>query len=539
MPDTERPQEHQEDENVGVISDIETNDGTDSLAPASTKKDASTAWAEQLGPEGVHNKETPEQTVKDNYTVKLSELFSKLDELDKGIKAANEIKEAYAQLVQETSDIRERASASKTEIDSIKDEALVKKGTIEAEAASISKTKADLESEMTAVSKTKTDLDTSLQAMQSKAKEIEGLQGTITTNATMSDSELKSLQESLAGVKALIGVASTNLDSVTQKTANFNELAVKADAAHKELITHQAAVGGKTTEIESLYTNTQKLYTELFTDSVDKASNTTVKPSIRTEIQNLNSQAKAQVQEIQNVFKSTSSDFDKIKAEFTSDRTKFITEANDQFAALKTAIEKEIRSLLPGAGAAGLASSFFDAKSKYAATPFREDPKKASTKIERAFHYLRSLLISFSFYVLFVGPLLYVFFYLHSHFDSATPGSENTTAWNIFLRVAYVSPLVLISLFGLSSINLYRRLYEEYNHKQRVMELYHSFKEELADDENQKKELLEIMLKTVKDKPSLVMHHYEKDLLQRFSQIVKKSRKDDNANAAMVSSGAP
>ncbi len=73
-------------------------------------------------------------------------------------------------------------------------------------------------------------------------------------------------------------------------------------------------------------------------------------------------------------------------------------------------------------------------------------------------------------------------------------------------------PLAAISAFGWSSIRLYRRLYEEYNHKQRVMQLYHSFKDEIGDSEEHKNALLAIMLSAVGDKPSLAMHHYDKNI---------------------------
>ena len=51
-----------------------------------------------------------------------------------------------------------------------------------------------------------------------------------------------------------------------------------------------------------------------------------------------------------------------------------------------------------------------------------------------------------------------------------------------------------------------RKLYEEYNHKHRVMQLYNSFLKELKEtgttEEQQK--LREIMLETVQDKSSLI-----------------------------------
>lgn len=540
MPDVEQPQKGPEKEDAQTVNDVDMTSGIDKKEPAPLQNEAFLTPAEASRQNRTENSSAVgtdgsfvERTAQDDYVEKISELTAKLHELDAGISKVSEAKAVYAQLVTEIEDIRDKAVTSRAEIDNIKNEILVRKGALETEVESVLKTTTALAEEVAAASKEKADLDTELLAIKGKENEIAGLQNTVAANTTTTDTETKSLQQKLIDLKALIDTVTTKTGEVTQKTTNFTELAAKADAAQKELDTNQATVAGKIGEIETFHADTQKLYAELFTDSVDKENNT-VKQSMKGEIEKLNSQAKAHAQEIQQLLKGTSANVEKIKADFQSENTQIISETNDRFTQLKIDLEKEIRSLLPGAGAAGLASSFFDAKSKYAATPFREDLQNENTKFARAFYWIKGRIAPLTFYVLFVGPLLYVFFYLHKHLDPSAPGNDKITALNLFLRIAYVSPLVAISLFGLSSINLYRRLYEEYNHKQRVMELYHSFKEELADDESQKKELIEIMLKTVKDKPSLVMHHYEKDFFQRAGQLVRRSVKDNDVDKAPV-----
>lgn len=72
----------------------------------------------------------------------------------------------------------------------------------------------------------------------------------------------------------------------------------------------------------------------------------------------------------------------------------------------------------------------------------------------------------------------------------------------LIVRFLIVLPLATLSGFGFASLQNYRKLYEAYNHKQRVMELYGSFSEEIKanGDDEQKKALLTIMLNTVASK---------------------------------------
>jgi hypothetical protein len=72
----------------------------------------------------------------------------------------------------------------------------------------------------------------------------------------------------------------------------------------------------------------------------------------------------------------------------------------------------------------------------------------------------------------------------------------------IALRFLVAVPLATISTFGFVSLSLYRRMYEQYNHKQRVMELYVSFKSEVDANGNveQKEKLITVMLDSVAEK---------------------------------------
>jgi hypothetical protein len=98
---------------------------------------------------------------------------------------------------------------------------------------------------------------------------------------------------------------------------------------------------------------------------------------------------------------------------------------------------------------------------------------------------------------------------------------------NLFtLRLLITIPLGTISWLGWTSIRLNRRMYEEYNYKQRVMELYHSFKNEITENgtPDQKQALLGIMLSVAGSKPDLGLHeqNLKETLLGVFRKVVDK-----------------
>ena len=113
---------------------------------------------------------------------------------------------------------------------------------------------------------------------------------------------------------------------------------------------------------------------------------------------------------------------------------------------------------------------------------------------------------------MFIVPLTFMVYLLFDLFHDIKSADIDEKV--ILFRALITLPLAAISLFGWSSIRLSRRLYEEYNHKQRVMQLYHSFKDEVEGHgtEEHKQALLSIMLKAVDDKPSLAMHKYDKGI---------------------------
>ncbi len=192
--------------------------------------------------------------------------------------------------------------------------------------------------------------------------------------------------------------------------------------------------------------------------------------------------------------------FEKISNDFNGSRDKQKSETEK----LRLELSREIRALLPDAATAGLASAYVDAKDRYT----RKTP------------------IVF-FYTLFIVPLGILAWMIHDMFKQFDP--HDFDAKLLVFRLGFSIPLVALSVFGARSIAFYRKLYEEYNHKQRVMQLYHGFMDKIKDGgtREQKQELMNIMLEAVKDKPypNVADHLHNKSLAVPGLSVNKASSK--------------
>ena len=167
-------------------------------------------------------------------------------------------------------------------------------------------------------------------------------------------------------------------------------------------------------------------------------------------------------------------------------------------------IKTEIRDLLPGAGAAGLSKTYFEAKKRYGVLSVNEMVGGISNN---KMHLTTTGFKTLLFYSMFIVPLVAI---VLMFYDIVLNSDDYEKLGNLvysflLIRVFIAAPLAGISWFGLYSIRVNRQLYEEYNHKQRVMELYHSFSDVLEEynAEEYAKNLLGIMMETVNAKPSL------------------------------------
>ena len=167
-------------------------------------------------------------------------------------------------------------------------------------------------------------------------------------------------------------------------------------------------------------------------------------------------------------------------------------------------LEEIIRGLLPEAGAAGLASTYFEAKKRYGVL---SDNELVGGIWNNKLHLVTKGFKTLLFYSMFIVPLLFIVWMFYGVISEPNKYKDlGGIGYALLLfRIFLVAPLAGISFFGLYSIRVNRQLYEEYNHKQRVMELYHSFTDMLSDygAEDYAQNLLGIMMETVNTKPSL------------------------------------
>ena len=208
----------------------------------------------------------------------------------------------------------------------------------------------------------------------------------------------------------------------------------------------------------------------------------------------------------------------------------YIKNQQEDYKKLRQGLETEIRDLFPEAGTSGLSSAYFEAKRRYGAVPYKkltEDEEAAKTKwhfLKIWGHYIATNTKGIMFYTLFIAPLvaiitLMVYGKSWGLDEFIINNKLNFNAlWNRFF---ISSPFAVISWFGWSSIRLNRRLYEEYNHKQRVMQLYRSFIKQIT-DETQKKRLVNIMLENVSDKPSIAVRS-GKEKRSLFERVARKT----------------
>lgn len=348
-----------------------------------------------------------------------------------------------------------------------------------------------------------------------KIAELEISLGTLKTERDA----LKNIVEEIDKIRTEAADVQTAALSDVQKISETNErfltLKTQAEQASEELSIKTGNASEKISEIEATYNRIRDQRAELIEDRT--AEDGTVQKSIATIIRDKEGELRQAIEQTKSDQSAASSDWATIKATFTTELTELLASSKGDFESLRSRLEREIQELLPGAGAAGLSSAYVDAKAKYGPSKFVYLGSESDSKWWKVFlawivYCIQSYATPLFLYAIFLGPLIPVFVYFRDLLDFAKEHPKELTTDLLLLRTAIAVPLLTVSVFGLSSIRLYRRLYEEYNHKQRVMQLYDSFKREFAKvgDEEQQKALLAIMLATVGDKPSLAMHKYDK-----------------------------
>ncbi len=187
-----------------------------------------------------------------------------------------------------------------------------------------------------------------------------------------------------------------------------------------------------------------------------------------------------------------------------------------------------IDTLLSMAGAAKFGKNYFEAKKRYGGLSFHE---MAGGFWKNVLHLTTTGSKILIFHALFIIPLIAIVWMFYLVIGDLSNYTDTISfIYNaLLLRIFIAGPLTAISWFGLYSIRINRQLYEEYNHKQRVMELYYSFDDEIKNQgtDEQARRLLDIMMETVNNKPSLDLKN---DRNQKKKTKQNRSRNQKNNN---------
>ncbi len=392
----------------------------------------------------------PQQDPIQNLEQRMAQITPQLDQFRRDLESVQDIKNQTDAL---KSEIKQSYENSKNDL------------------ASITETKTTFEALKRQAQTQHNSLNTKIESLQTQIQETENLKSRLDNVL----GEIQSIKDSADQNKNGVN---EDIQAINQTKLDFENLRNQAQTLHHDLQARQTDAQAKIDEIYSINTKIVELHDDLLVDNRDESNNVTER-CVSTQIYDLFEEMK------------------KLSDEMKKDRANIKTETDN----LKASLEKEIRSLLPEAGAAGLSSAYVQSKSKYGYIPYDGNFMTWGN----ARHFIKSYVPTLSYYLMFIAPLGGMVWLFVDLFKDLQSNEINEKV--MIFRVLIALPLAVISLFGWSSIRLSRRLYEEYNHKQRVMQLYHSFKAEIDNEgtEDHKKALLSIMLKAVDDKPSLVM----------------------------------
>lgn len=424
-----------------------------------------------------------------------------------GKPAANvELEALLAQVTAKKQQFDEFVGAAIATIEESKNTAVAAKGAIET-------TQQAATADLDAINQSKLEVDNLKSAAVTMAQSLAAEDSKISSSLEELQKKAEPLEQILTTLTEISDEAQTERASVTADVAAINEarerfktLNTQTQGEYDALVIRKVTLDTQISEIGAAHEQIKQISKSLFDD--------TEKVSVRTEIEELRTQ-------IAGILKQTTEQrdlalafFETFKEDTDEERKALIAGAKADFDKLHEVLQTQILTLLPSAGAAGLASTYYDAKARYAPTSYAGKPGGGAERMslakwvtKRLFGYNpASVVATVFFYALFILPILCIVYIFYDVLHHLPNGNINNLDLKILLLRGLIAlPLATISAFGFTSLRQYRRLYEEYNHKQRVMELYASFRKEIEDNgtDDQKKALLTIMLDAVADKTYL------------------------------------
>lgn len=229
-------------------------------------------------------------------------------------------------------------------------------------------------------------------------------------------------------------------------------------------------------------------------------------------------------------------------------------------------IKEEIKSLLPDAGATGLAHAFRASKLRYANDPMEKID--TSEKLLWTWSWacvwacvraggswlgsprMKNSIVALLLYFLFIASLCGVIALLIFSPEEISEGkwkinfsTLDLSFLGILSRISITIPLIWFALHVNKAINRRANLYEEYNYRQRLMELYVGFKDQTGDTEQGQKNL-EMLTKVVfvnimippgkkggheSDSP---LEYFRREFLSKKDEVSNQDTKEENQKKA-------
>jgi myosin heavy subunit len=431
------------------------------------------------------------QSQKRTWDELFANFSAKKQELDKVLAEIHQAQSTYA-------NARPNADAQIAHIQTVASQSDEVKKRIDADEVHIGKQKAKIDSDTETVEQTKERFDDLKSQADKLHAELSSQQANLQSQITDIQSKLailNNLEQELLGLKSSAQTSQSEAEAANQNIQEqhqtFQTSIEQTNQKLTELNEKQGSLENAINNIEAKNTEISGLHKTLFVES--RGPDNRHIPSIKVQIDNFKELCKATHEEAK---EGVSRQDMELK--------NFSAEQKIKFDELYNALNDKINSLLPGAGAAGLASSYYEAKMRYSTTnDLSSLDDDVSKRMKLKWQDFVNQFAEYSLnMILFIAPLV-ALIVLFPDFHAPDAFKDNPYAI-LFYKVTLTIPFFIISSYGVLNILKTKQLFEEYNHKQRVMQLYHGFKKEIdmLGNADLKKKLLDVMLDVVKEKPS-------------------------------------
>lgn len=180
-------------------------------------------------------------------------------------------------------------------------------------------------------------------------------------------------------------------------------------------------------------------------------------------------------------------DIETFKKQIEEKISPYITEKQEEITKIEKDIKtkgNEIDSLLSKATARTLAEGYLESMGIYGYIRYK-NTNKDSNKLEKVicflnntFSLIKNFLVNLLNYILFISPLIIIGLVfakpdlINEIFKIKNINDVGSMSSQYWYKISISTPLLWISWFGQKNISQRKRLFEEYNHKLRVVQMY-------------------------------------------------------------------